>query len=266
MDSTPLITSLSNPLVKQARGLRQRKIRAETGLFLVEGIHHVGEAHEANWEIEAVLYAPDLLTSDFAHSLIAHLRQHDRRVTAVSNQVMESLADKDNPQGIVAIVRQRASTLDGLRDMNIRRAAALVSPQDPGNVGSILRTLDAVGADALFVLDGGVDIYHPSAVRASMGMLFWKPVVQASFDEFVGWARRSGFTLIGASAHAAADYRAAHPSEPWILVLGSEQKGLSPGQSAACDMMISLPMRGRASSLNLSVAAGVLLYSMTGQK
>ncbi len=266
MDSTPLITSLFNPLVKQARGLRQRKARAESGLFLVEGIHHVGEAHEAGWEIEAVLYAPDLLTSDFARSLIAHLQQHDRRVTAVSNQVMESLAEKDNPQGIIALARQRAWTLEGLSAGNIRRAAALVSPQDPGNVGSILRTLDAVGADALFMLEGGVDIYHPSLVRASMGMLFWKPVVQMSFDEFVRWARREGFTLIGASARAAADYRAVHPSEPWILVLGSEQKGLSAEQAAACDMMISLPMRGRASSLNLSVAAGVLLYSMTGEK
>lgn len=265
MDSTFLITSLSNPLVKQVRSLRRHKARAESGLFLVEGILHVGEAHEANWEIEAVLYAPDLLTSKFARSLIERLKRHDRRVTAVSNQVMESLADKEHPQGIIALVRQRAWTLEGLRAATIRRAAALVSPQDPGNVGSILRTLDAVGADALFVLDGGVDIYHPSAVRASMGTLFWMPVVQASFDEFVRLARRGGLTLIGTSAHAATDYRAAHPSGPWILVLGSEQKGLSPGQAAACDTMISLPMRGRASSLNLSVAAGVLLYTLAGE-
>lgn len=262
VDSPSLITSLSNSLVKQARSLRQRKARTESGLFLVEGIHHVGEAHAANWEIEAALYAPDLLTSDFAHSLIGRLQQRGRRVTAVSNRVMESLADKDNPQGILALVRQRAWTLDGLRGMNIRRAAALVSPQDPGNVGSILRTLDAVGADALFVLDGGVDIYHPSVVRASMGTLFWKPVVQASFDDFARWARRGGLTLIGASARAPADYRTVHPSGPWILVLGSEQKGLSPEQSAACDMLVSLPMRGRASSLNLSVAAGILLYAL----
>ncbi len=263
MNSTSLITSISNPLVKQARGLRQRKARVETGLFLVEGIHHVGEVYEANWQIEAVLYAPGLLTGDFARSLVEHLQQHGRRVTAVSNQVMESLAEKDNPQGIVALVRQRAWTLDDIPPATIRRAAALVSPQDPGNVGSILRTLDAVGADALFVLEGGVDIYHPSLVRASMGTLFWKPVVQVSFDEFVQWARRGRLTLIGTSAHAAPDYRTVHPSAPWILVLGSEQKGLSPGQAAACDRMVSLPMRGRASSLNLSVAAGVLLYALT---
>jgi TrmH family RNA methyltransferase len=251
-----LITSLSNPLVKQARSLRQKKGRAETGLFLVEGIHHVGEAVEAGWDIQSVLYAPDLLTSDFARDLIALLEKKHVRTQPVS---------KYNPTGILALVSQRARTLADLpaADVSLYRAVALVSPQDPGNVGSILRTMDAVGADALFLLDGGVDVFHPSVVRASMGALFWKPVVHASFDEFSEWARQGGIKLVGASAHAASDYRAAHFPPPWILVLGSEQKGLSPAQLSACDLTVSLPMRGHASSLNLSVAAGILLYEFS---
>ncbi len=258
-----VITSLSNPLVKQARALRQRKARAETGLFLVEGIHHVGEAIEAKWDVDSILYAPDLLTSSFAKDLLKESARLSLRLQPVSAQVMESLADKENPQGILAMVRQRQTRLAEIK--SCQRAAALVSPQDPGNVGAILRTLDAVGADALFLLDGGVEPYHPTAVRASMGTLFWKPIAQASFGEFISWARNGRHQVIGASAHGGVDYHTLIPKEPWILLLGSEQKGLAPEQSSACDVTVALPMRGRVSSLNLAVAAGILLYQFSGE-
>jgi TrmH family RNA methyltransferase len=171
---------------------------------------------------------------------------------------MESLADKDNPQGILALVRQKQTQMDELK--SIKTAAALVSPQDPGNVGTILRTLDAVGADALFLLDDGVELYHPTVVRASMGTIFWKKVIQTSFDEFVQWSRQGNCQLIGTSAHGDVEYHTFVPKLPWILVLGSEQKGLSVEHMDACDVTVSLTMKGRASSLNLAVAAGVLLY------
>lgn len=251
----PLITSLSNPLIKQARALRQKKERVKSGLFLVEGIHHVGEAVDAGWDIETVIYAPDVLTSNFAQELIARL---DSKSQPVSAQVIGSLTDKENPQGILALVHQKNTQPDDL--IQPARAVALVSPQDPGNLGTILRTMDAVGTDVLLLLDGGVELYHPTVVRASMGTLFWKPVVQTSFDEFFQWARNGDYQLIGTSAHADVDYRNLSPKTPWVLVLGTEQKGLSLEQIGACDVAVSLPMRGRASSLNLSVAAGVLLY------
>ena len=126
---------------------------------------------------------------------------------------MESLADKENPQGILAIVRQKKTQLKDLKP--IRRAVALVASQDPGNVGTVLRSMDAVGADALFMLDGGVELYHPTVIRASMGTLFWKPVIQTSFDEFIKWARQEKHQLIGTSAKADSDYRALIPQEPW---------------------------------------------------
>ncbi len=259
----PLITSFSNPLIKQARALRQKKARLESGLFLVEGIHHVGEAADAGWEVESVLYAPELLTSNFARELISRLGM---KAQPVSAQVMETLADKENPQGILAIVHQKRlqpdefSSSAGAGSQKITRAAALVSPQDPGNVGTILRTLDAVGAEALFLLDGGVELYHPTVVRSSMGSIFWKPTVQISFNDFVKWARQGNFQLIGTSAHGDVDYQTLVPKLPWILVLGNEQKGLSTEQTNACDVAVSLPMKGRVSSLNLAVAAGILLY------
>ncbi|HRK87939.1 MAG TPA: RNA methyltransferase, partial [Anaerolineales bacterium] len=185
----------------------------------------------------------------------------DLRLQPVSAAVMESLADKENPQGILAVVRQRHFILNDIQPTT--RSVALVSPQDPGNLGTILRTMDAVGVDALFLLDGGVELYHPTVVRASMGTLFWKPVVQAAFAEFVDWARMGGCQLIGTSAKADVDYHTLVPQAPWVLVLGNEQKGLSREQTYACDVTLSLPMRGRVSSLNLSVAAGVLLYAFT---
>lgn len=252
-----LITGLGNPLVKQVRSLKHKKVRDESGLFLVEGIHHVGEALEAKWEAESILYAPDLLSSRYARDLVVRL---GTKTQPVSAQVMESLADKENPQGILAVMRQRRFQFSSLPPPS--KSVALVSPQDPGNVGTILRTMDAVGADVLFLLDGGVDVYHPTVIRSSMGTLFWKPIIQASFDEFIQWARARKCQLIGTSAHGDVDYHTLVPQLPWALVLGNEQKGLSSEQTSACDVTVSLPMKGRVSSLNLAVAAGVLLYAL----
>ncbi len=252
-----IISSVSNPLIKRVRALRQRKGRAESDRFLVEGLHHVGEALEAGWDVETILYAPDVLTSSYGSTLVA---EHPERLQQVSHEVMASLADKENPQGIIAVVRQRHETL--LELPHVQRAVALVSPQDPGNVGTILRTMDAVDAQALVLADGGVDPYHPTSVRASMGAIFSKRIAAASFDELVTWSASGGYQRIGTSAHAQMDYRQFKATEPWVLILGSEQKGLSDEHLAACDIAVALPMHGRASSLNLAVAAGVLLYHL----
>ena len=261
MDERPLLTSLANPLVKRVRALKGRKGRGESGSFLVEGLHHVGSVFEAGWDVDALLYAPDLLSGDYAASLLEDARRIGLLPQPVSVRVMETLADKDNPQGILALVKQRTMRLSDLK--TIRSGVALVSPQDPGNVGTILRTIDAVGADALFLLDGGVDLYHPTCVRASMGTIFWKPAVQAGFNEFTAWTRDNDILLVGTSAHARVNYYEINPGDaPWVLLLGNEQKGLSDEQIAACNLTVSMPMRGRVSSLNLSVAAGILLYAL----
>ena len=257
------LSSHTNPLVKQIRALRQRKGREETGMFLVEGIHHVGEAVEAGWGIEALVYAPDQLTSDFARRLVDEQSRQKVRCVALSAELFRAIAEKDNPQGVLAVVRQRHLELSDIHPEHFHFGAALVSPQDPGNVGTILRSLDAAGADGLFLLEGGVDPYHLSCIRASMGTIFWKSLVQVSFDDFILWARMNGYQLVGSSAHAEIDYRAfKHGGKPTILVLGNEQKGLSQEQMAACDVTVSMPMRGRVSSLNLAVAAGILLYKL----
>jgi TrmH family RNA methyltransferase len=236
-------------------------------LFIAEGIHPIGEAVDAGWELEMLVYAPEQLTSDFATRLVEEQMHRGVHCVALTSSLFADLAEKENPQGILAIIRQRHLSLETVSVDKIQFSVALVSPQDPGNVGTILRTLDAVGADGLFLLDGGVELYHPSVVRASMGALFWKPVVRATFKEFVAWARSHGYLLIGTTAHAESDYRELkRTSRPIVLLFGSEQKGLSTEQLACCELNVSMPMKGRASSLNLAVAAGILLYTLMDQK
>lgn len=257
-------TSRNNPKIKQVRKLKKSRQTGErSGLFLVEGIRHVGEAVEAGVPIEYLIYAPERLTSDFAHNLLRQQEQSGVPCLAVEADVFAGLAEKDNPQGLMAVVRYREATLEDLEPSNADWVVALVSPQDPGNIGTILRTMDATGVKALLTLESGADPHHSSAVRASMGALFWIPVVQASFDEFASWASRNQYHVYGASAHGSLDYRAVRAyHKPAVLLLGSERQGLTIEQAAVCEQLIRLPMLGRTTSLNLAVAAGVLLYAM----
>lgn len=262
-----LISSRSNPKIKGLRALRERASRQESGLVLVEGIFHVGEvvaaAREGRLTLQAIYYAPDLLRSEFALGLIQEQSTLGITCYPLTVEVFSSVAEKDNPQGILAVVHPRQYRLEDLGPQDFPWGVALVAPQDPGNLGSILRSIDAVGASGLLLLDGGVDPYHPAAVRASMGALFWHPVVRTSFKAFADWARQGGYTIYGTSAHAASDYlQVGAYTRPLILLLGSEREGLTPEQVAVCQVMLRVPMRGRVTSLNLAAAAGVMLYAM----
>lgn len=258
-----LISSRNNPRIKQIRALRQRKARQESGLFLVEGLRHVGEAVDAGAKVEALVYAPERLDSSFGWQLVQEQGGRGVPCLAVTVEVLESLSEKDHPVGLLAVVRQPEWKLAQLTPDNFPAGVALVGAQDPGNLGTILRTVDAVGASGVILLEGGVDPFHPQTVRASMGTIFWLPLVSASFGEFLTWARQGGYHLVGTSAHATQDYRMVRQyPRPRLLVLGSEREGLTPEQTAACDLMVRLPMLGHATSLNLAVAAGVMLYAM----
>jgi TrmH family RNA methyltransferase len=264
------LTSRNNPKIKQIRQLLgYRKERHSSGLFVVEGIRHVGEALEAHAQVEYICYAPELLSSEFAHQLIDEQSQHGIPCYPVARDTFSSLAGKDNPQGILAVVRQSHVSLQDISASNFPFGVALVAPQDPGNIGAILRTIDAVGASGLLLLDDQsnnqycADPYHPSSVRASMGAIFWYPLVSATFPEFSHWAKENAYTVYGTSAHAAQDYRLVKSyTQPLILLLGSEREGLTPAQCSECNLMLNIPMQGRATSLNLAIASGVMLYTI----
>lgn len=260
---TTVVTSSSNPRLKLIRALRQRRQRDAQGLFVVEGIFHVAEALAANAVVEYLCYAPELLGGAFGSRLVADAISAGIPCVETTARILTDLAGKEHPQGLLAVVRQRRVQLSELAPDSLPWGVALVSPQDPGNVGAILRTIDAVGAAGLMLLDAGVDPYHPTAVRASMGALFWHPVVSTSFAEWAGWVAARGYAVYGTSAKASADYRDVETYRlPMILLMGSEREGLTPEQASVCDALVRMPMHGRVSSLNLAVATGVMLYAV----
>lgn len=257
-----IITSRSNPKVKLARSLHERKARQQSGLFLVEGVFHIGAALETKAALEFALFAPALLRGEFAQGLPQRLQAAGVETLEVSEEVMAGLSEKDNPQGILAVARQAAVALPSLMLHPSSLFLAVVTPQDPGNLGTLLRTLDAAGGDGLLLLEGGTDPWHPHAVRAGMGAHFTKPIVQASFAAFAAWAAEGDIHVYGSSAKAEQDYCQAAYARPAALLLGSERQGLSHEQLATCEQVVSMPMRGRVTSLNLAVAAGIWLYEV----
>jgi TrmH family RNA methyltransferase len=264
------LVSRNNPKIKQIRVLlAHRKERQSTGLFVAEGIHHVGEAFGAKADVEYICYAPDLLSSPFANRLIHEREQQGIPCFAVDADTFTGLAGKENPQGILAVIHQSHYKLNDLTPRSFPWGVACVAPQDPGNIGTILRTIDAVGASGILLLDDPAnnqfcaDPYHPNAVRASMGTIFWYPLVQVQFSEFVSWAKQQHYSIYGTSAHARQDYlEIERYTRPLILLMGSEREGLTASQSAICDAVLRMPMHGRVSSLNLAIASGVMLYSI----
>jgi TrmH family RNA methyltransferase len=258
-----MITSVSNPAIKRIRALRQRKERETSGLYFVEGLRIVTEAVQVRAPVDTLVVAPDLLTSPFGNDLVAHAALP---VMEVSADVFKSLSAKDGPQGIGALIRQRWTPLEQIRPTDALCWIALVAAQDPGNIGTILRTADAVGAGGLILLEHSADPYDPGAVRASMGALFSLSLTRANTAEFTGWARSHSITVVGSSDRAAQDYQTIQYHAPLALLMGSEREGLSPEHMAACDVTVRIPMVGRSDSLNLAVATAVLLYEVFNQR
>lgn len=259
------ISSANNPTIKAIRALRTRKGRAEQGTFFVEGLRIVGEAVQAGAEIKQIITAPDLLISPFGRETAIRAARGGATHIEVTKDVFASLSEKDGPQGIAAVIRQRWTALESLPARPDRLCyVALESPQDPGNIGTVLRTAEAVGAAGLILIGDSADPYDPGSVRASMGAVFDLPLVRADFEGFITWARGRGVRVIGTSGASQTDYRTVRYAPPQALLMGSEREGLSAGQQAACDVVVRLPMVGRSDSLNLAVATGVMLYAMLG--
>lgn len=261
-----MITSAANPTFKQIRALRQRKEREASGLCFVEGIRQVAEAARSRAAIERLLVAPALLASPFANELVAEQTRAGIPLLELSRELFTTLSQKDGPQGIAAVVRQRWAALEHARLETAPGWVALVEPADPGNLGTIIRTADAVGASGVFLIGPSADPYDAVALRASMGATFSMALVRCGWDEFTRWQSAQGAPLVGAADQAATDFQAVRYAQPLVLLMGSERHGLTPAQQARCDQLVAIPMRGRADSLNLGVATGVMLYELLRQQ
>ncbi len=261
------ITSLANPLVKRLRSYHQRKFRDADGMFVVEGLRALIEGLEVGWTPELVVVGPEV--DGPAWRKAQALLPATVRVQPVTLPILEKIARRDNPQTVLATFRQRWEALEALSlDPSLSGGGlwvALDRVRDPGNLGTIIRTVDAVAGRGLILLDACCDPYGWETVRATMGSLFSVPLVRADTQTFLDWRRAQAagpeLAVIGTSLKA--DEAATLPrARSTLLLMGNEQQGLTAALEAACTDLTRLPMRGRADSLNLAVATGVMLYKL----
>ena len=258
------ITAFSNPLVKQARGLRDKKNRRAEGLFLAEGLRILTEAREAGILPERLFF------SHAAHplldALIAATEAAGGEVIETGADILHKISGKDNPQAVLGIYRQFDTGLDGIERGTAPLWIVAQALRDPGNLGTILRTGDAVGAGGLILIDDCADPFSVEAVRASMGALFTQRIAAARWEEFLAWLRAGPGQLVGTSLNAAADYQDARYESPTFLLVGNESQGLPRAYEEACDLLVKIPMLGKADSLNAAVAAAVMAYEVINQR
>lgn len=261
MPMTEEITSAANPLVKRVRLLADRKHRRRERAFVVQGIQPVWQAVEAQAALEVIIVAPDLLHHPGATAMVAEQQAAGVRVARLSGELFGRITDRDSPSGLAAIVRASPVTLASLPADADSVFVALHSAGSPGNIGTIIRTASAAGAAGVILIGASADPYDPAAVKASMGALFTVPVATASSgSEFLEWARGSGLRVAATSARGSVTCWQADLAPPLAILLGSEGTGLPDDLLAAADLQVAIPMTGTAESLNLAVAAGILLY------
>jgi len=260
-----LITSSSNSRIKALRKLQEKKGRQESGNFYVEGLKLVGDALERNAPVRQVIYCPELLVSDFGNRILEIAGKKKVDLLQVSESVFNSFAMKAGPQGVAAVVGQswieleRAGIEKGLW-------LALEDVQDPGNLGSALRSLDGAGGTGLILLGNSTDAYHPTAVRASMGSIFTQKLVRTTTNELAEWKHSHPVMIVGTWCGEAQPYRSYNYPSNMILLMGSEQKGLQEEHLALCDGLVHIPMNGYVDSLNLACASSVVLFEIFDQQ
>lgn len=251
------VTSLSNPLIKAVRALHQRKGRTESGLFLAEGHKLIIDALTAGWSPTMILTLDPAVSAPLGR-LAAKVRALGGDVIVTNQAVMEKVARRDNPQTVIGVFEQRVRSLC---DLPAGTIVALEEPRDPGNVGTIIRTADGAGAKGVVLIGASADPFGMEAVRATMGSIFHVPVARVPLDAFAAFAQAYG-TVIGTHLAGPLDIRDHVPAEPQILLMGTEQAGLSDDAASLCNMLVRIPMAGAADSLNLAVATAVALYEL----
>ncbi|GAA0763041.1 TrmH family RNA methyltransferase [Erythromicrobium ramosum] len=255
------ITGFSNPTVKYLRSLRDKKHRKRAGQFLVEGLRLLEDAR-ASGRVPQTL----VMAEGREHALLARL---EADVMAAGGEVIETTPDilskitgKDNAQSVAGVFDEWDTSLETLNRSAAPIWLAAQALRDPGNLGTMLRTCDAVGAGGLILIDDCADPFSAEAVRASMGAVFTVGVAQARWEEFLPWLRGGAGQLVAASLRDAVPYRGAPYAAPCFILVGNESQGLPEDYEAACDLRVTMPMRGRADSLNAAVAGAVLAYEV----
>ncbi len=260
------ISGFSNPTVKYLRSLRDKKHRKRSGQFLVEGLRLLEDARVSGRLPRQLVMAE----GRDEHKLLAQLEiaveQAGGETITTSPDILSKITGKSNAQGVVGVFDEFDTALGDLDRSTAQIWLVAQDLRDPGNLGTILRTGDAVGAGGLILIDDCADPFSAEAVRASMGAVFTQRLAQARWEEFVPWlrggAKEHGGQLVAASLREAVPYRGAPYAAPCFILVGNESQGLPEAYEEECDLRVTMPMKGRADSLNAAVAGAVLAYEV----
>jgi len=255
------VTSLANPMVKDIKALATKKHREETRTFLAEGLKLVIDALDQGWAIRTLVFGKAALGNALVERTAARAVAAGATVIEASAKVLEAITRRDNPQVVVAVFEQRYARLADFRPEDDDTYVALDRVRDPGNLGTILRTADAAGAKGVILIGETTDPFAIETVRATMGSIFAIPVARAREEDFIAFAKGFGGLVAGTHLKGSVDYRSVDwRGRPVLLVMGNEQQGLTDELAKACTALVRIPQAGRADSLNLAVATGVMLY------
>lgn len=255
------ITSFSNDTVKRLRSLRDKKARRLEGLFLAEGLRIMAEARDVG-VLPEIVACSDGELHPLAATIVAETEAAGGEAIAVPDEILAKMSGKDNPPLLLGAYRQPRIGLPELDRQSSPLWFVAEKLRDPGNIGTILRTGDAVGAGGLILIDDSADPFSVEAVRASMGALFTQKIVQVPWSTFLPWLRSGPGQLVGTSLQTDQDYLAPTYEQPCFLLIGNEQAGLPEAYEAECDLLVKIPMLGRADSLNAAVAAAVMAFQV----
>jgi TrmH family RNA methyltransferase len=268
-DSTPRVgrvkevTSLANPLVKDIKSLALKKFRDQQNAFMAEGLKLVIDALDAGWTITTLVFAKAGRGNPAVETVAARTVAAGGTVLEASEKVLSAITRRDNPQMVVGVFRQRWAKLDAIRPKPGEVWVALDRVRDPGNLGTVIRTADAVGAAGVILVGDTTDPFSVEATRATMGSVFAVPLAKASTEAFLAWRKAFSGLVVGTHLAGSTDYRRiAYGKGPVLLLMGNEQQGLPDTLAQACDRLARIPQAGRADSLNLAVATGIMLYEI----
>jgi len=257
------VTSLANPLVKDIKALALKKFREQQNAFLAEGLKLVIDALDLGWTIRTLVFAKSGKGNPAVEKVAARTVAAGGLVLEVSEKVLSAITRRDNPQMVVGVFAQRWTSLKDIRAKGNDVWVALDRVRDPGNLGTIIRTADAVGAKGIILVGETTDPFSIETVRATMGSVFAVPVARTDAAGFLQWRKGFPGLVVGTHLKGSVDYRTIdYGSKPVLLLMGNEQQGLTDELAGACDKLLRIPQAGRADSLNLAVATGVALYEI----
>jgi len=257
------ITSLTNDTVKAVRALHMRKERETTGLFLAEGLKFIGEALDQGRAPRTLLIGMEARPHALLDRAKAETLAAGGEIVVVTHPILEKISRRENPQTVLAVFQQQYTPLESLTPQSAPCWVALEQVRDPGNLGTIIRTADAAGCGGVILIGDCVDPFSVEAVRATMGSVFAVAIARTSPAAFLAWRQSWPGSVVGTRLDATVDYRSASIQRPALVLMGNEQAGLTDELAAACDVNVKIPMRGRADSLNLAIATGIMVYAVT---